>query len=92
MPRVGVGYVCCGYIIMGLLASLPICQLSLTGGGEDGGGALTLRVPAALELEVGGDAVDLRVELHAPLGALLLRAQLALLVLPATHNKRVLGS
>lgn len=42
-----------------------------------------LRVAAALELQVGRDAVDLRVELHAPLCALLLRAQLALLVLPA---------
>lgn len=55
------------------------------GVGRGGGarGVRTLRVARALELEVGGDAVDVRVELHAPLGALLLRAQLPLLVLPA---------
>lgn len=46
-------------------------------------GGLTLRVARPLELQVGGDPVDVRVELHAALGALLLRAQLALLVLPA---------
>lgn len=42
---------------------------------------LTLRVPRPLELEVGSDAVYLRLELHALLRTLLLRAQLALLVL-----------
>lgn len=51
---------------------------------------LTLRVPGAFELQIGGDAVHLRLELHAPLGSLLLDAQLALFVLPA--NNRSLAS